>query len=516
MDTKDFIKHPIDHLEINFDVHTNRNITQFDIPGFPQFQTLLNEEKHIKLRVRKPKAYLAENLVFNFQVDDQILDVDLYSINNDATDGHFTLFIRPENQAFSTDVFTKSIVFLLGNSSAMVGYKLEQSKAAISQSLDMLSENDYFNIILFNSQISKWQTNLISATSNNINSAKDFLTGVSGQYGSRLDYGIQASMQQFANNDNSNSILVFTDGRSPLDPRQISGNNAYQTGIFCIGIGDNVDRQKLEMTSALNYGFVTYFNEDDNLKDGMVEVFDKISQPILKSTQLYFDKEDISQVIPQKYPTTFAGSFFYVAGRYRNPGSTQLTLSGDGTKGATQYNWQVDFSEENAGNKLPESLWAKEMIDGYEQEIEVYGETQALKDSAITLSLKYGIRCRYTAYIADYETEYTRIKEDKDRENLIVPVSFIMGNYPNPFNPTTTIRLFINSSSLGMVKLMKIYNILGQLVAVIDISDLSQGYHNIVFNGRDLYGNLLPSGVYFVSLQIQNQVVSTLKINLVK
>ena len=63
---------------------------------------------------------------------------------------------------------------------------------------------------------------------------------------------------------------------------------------------------------------------------------------------------------------------------------------------------------------------------------------------------------------------------------------------------------------------LKIYNLLGQLVAVIDISNLGPGWHEVRFEGLDRYGQMLPSGLYLVRLQIHNRVANTLRMYLIK
>ncbi|MCK5338556.1 MAG: hypothetical protein KAJ50_07085, partial [Bacteroidales bacterium] len=148
--TEDFITYPIDHLEFIFDVQANREITQFNIPTHPNYQVLENDSTYLKLRMRQPMAFLATDLIFNFSVENQLCGVDFYSVNSDTMDGHFSLFVRPENYLPPSEILTKNIVFLLGNSSSMIGYKLEQSLEAMSNSLDQLAPTDFFNIILFN------------------------------------------------------------------------------------------------------------------------------------------------------------------------------------------------------------------------------------------------------------------------------------------------------------------------------------------------------------------------------
>ncbi len=513
--TEEFITYPIDHLEFNFEVEANREITQYNIPTHPDFQVLENDATYLKLRMRKPMAFLATDLVFNFSVENNLRNIDFYSVNSDTMDGHFSLFIRPENYALSTESLSNNIVFLLGNSSSMTGYKLEQSIEAISNSLDQLDPTDFFNIMLFNYSVEYWENNLVHASTTNIDNAKIFLQSVIGTGGSRLDLGVQSAMQQFENSDYSNAIIAFTDGKSPIDPITVAQSNNYETGIFPIGIGDNIDRYRLEMTASYNYGFATYFDEDDNLREGILRVFEKINKPILKNVDLNFNKSDVYNIVPQKYPAIHAGSFFLVTGRYQDAGSTVLNLTGEDYNGTAQYDFPIEFTDSTNINKFSEKLWAKEMIDALEQEISIYGETNELKDSVISLSLRYEIRCIYTAYFADYETIY--VSTDPITElQASNPKSFVYSNYPNPFHNSTTIRFYIDNIDIGKFKVLRIYNLQGHLIAIIDISNFSEGWHEINFDGKDISGNEIPAGIYLVQLQIENQIVNTKRINKVR
>ena len=66
-------------------------------------------------------------------------------------------------------------------------------------------------------------------------------------------------------------------------------------------------------------------------------------------------------------------------------------------------------------------------------------------------------------------------------------------NYPNPFNPTTTINFALPFDS--NVRLT-IYNTLGQEVTTLIDGLVTTGYHNLTWNGRDANGRPSASGVY--------------------
>ena len=76
----------------------------------------------------------------------------------------------------------------------------------------------------------------------------------------------------------------------------------------------------------------------------------------------------------------------------------------------------------------------------------------------------------------------------------------LLGNYPNPFNPETTIRYALPQA--GKVRLA-VYDLLGHEVAVLVDGSRSAGHHTVRFDGDDL-----PSGSYVYRLQVGEEVVS--------
>ena len=129
--------------------------------------------------------------------------------------------------------------------------------------------------------------------------------------------------------------------------------------------------------------------------------------------------------------------------------------------------------------------------------------------------------------VKDYIARLRRVKynvEGRIKDNSIVPrckkdlaaSSYeaeiagsvtLFDNYPNPFNPTTTISYEIPDA--GFVSL-KIYNTLGQEVATLANENIRAGHYDVVWNAANL-----PSGVYFYKLQAGN-FVKTKKMLLAK
>jgi hypothetical protein len=85
-------------------------------------------------------------------------------------------------------------------------------------------------------------------------------------------------------------------------------------------------------------------------------------------------------------------------------------------------------------------------------------------------------------------------------------------NFPNPFNPTTNIRYNLPAS--GMVRI-DVYNSLGQCINTLVNQNQSAGVHQVTWNGKNISGRDVATGVYLYKLTAGN-FTQTKKMLLVK
>ncbi|MBL7959831.1 T9SS type A sorting domain-containing protein [bacterium] len=89
---------------------------------------------------------------------------------------------------------------------------------------------------------------------------------------------------------------------------------------------------------------------------------------------------------------------------------------------------------------------------------------------------------------------------------------FLYSNYPNPFNPETTIKYDLDRET---VVSLKIYNLLGQEVRQLFHGKQGAGQQRVLWDGRDERGKELASGIYIYRLDA-GKVSKTKKMILVK
>jgi len=100
--------------------------------------------------------------------------------------------------------------------------------------------------------------------------------------------------------------------------------------------------------------------------------------------------------------------------------------------------------------------------------------------------------------------------------DLIPEAYALRPNYPNPFNPETTIRFEVPADPASNGKIaLAIYNNLGMVVRTLVSGSVQPGIHAVKWDGRNDRGDQMASGVYFLRLQA-GSFVQTQKMLLVR
>ena len=86
-------------------------------------------------------------------------------------------------------------------------------------------------------------------------------------------------------------------------------------------------------------------------------------------------------------------------------------------------------------------------------------------------------------------------------------------NYPNPFNPTTTISYSLAEDNFVE---LEIFNVKGQLVKTLVAEQKSAGMHSVEWNGKDDNNKTVSSGIYFYKMQAGGRYTSTRKMIMLK
>ena len=88
-------------------------------------------------------------------------------------------------------------------------------------------------------------------------------------------------------------------------------------------------------------------------------------------------------------------------------------------------------------------------------------------------------------------------------KNLLPEEYVLYDNYPNPFNPTTSIQYAVGSRQSSHHTSLKIYNVLGQEVRILVDEVKENGVYTVTWDGRDSDGQPVSSGIYLYRLSVE-------------
>jgi hypothetical protein len=98
----------------------------------------------------------------------------------------------------------------------------------------------------------------------------------------------------------------------------------------------------------------------------------------------------------------------------------------------------------------------------------------------------------------------------------IIPVTNNLSNYPNPFNPTTTISFSLTTEITENTELI-IYNLKGQKVKTFLINpSTNNSINSVIWNGTDNNNKPVGTGLYFCKLKVDGRDILTKKMLLLK
>ncbi|HMQ70598.1 MAG TPA: FG-GAP-like repeat-containing protein [Ignavibacteria bacterium] len=165
-----------------------------------------------------------------------------------------------------------------------------------------------------------------------------------------------------------------------------------------------------------------------------------------------------------------------------------------------KLNWSTSGEQNNSGFEVQRSIVKNETPDNWLKAGFIKGtgssngiESYSYEDKNL-LSGKYKYRLKQIDFNGNFE--YFELANEV---YIGIPDKFeLKQNYPNPFNPTTNLEFGI--SELGFVSL-KVYDALGNLVAILVNEKKEAGYYYINFDGSNL-----ASGVYFYKIEAGNFV----------
>ena len=434
----------------------------------------------------------------------------LDAVPDEAEQGFFTMIVEPDPSE-NTDVIEKVFTLIIDRSGSMAGNKIVQAKEAATYIVNNLNEGDKFNLVSFSSNVTSLWASHYDFNETNKQAALNYITSIIAEGSTNISGAFGLAVPQFAAADTStaNIIIFMTDGEQTAG---ITGTNeliAYinnliietetNINLFNFGIGPSVNTPLLSQTANQNNGIAVYLGNNE-LYSVLTGFYSMIRNPVLLHPSLSISPAGVIQDIhPINLPNLYKGNQMIISGRYSEPVTVNLTFSGMAYNQPVSYEYSFTLSDSNQTKyAFLSKIWAKQKIDDLMILYYTYpaGSQQAdeIKQQIINLSVMWGVLSPFTSFTGGEVTSDDDI-EPVSKDQVIQ----LKGNYPNPFNPSTTINFAVNNDLNEMAEI-KIYNLKGQLIKTLYVQIRGKGEYSVNWDGQNELNKHVATGVYLYKI----------------
>ena len=335
-------------------------------------------------------------------------------------DGYFMLLLAP-GAAAQTEALRRDVVAVIDVSGSMSGEKLTQAKAALTQLLGTLREQDRFRLVAFSGAVRRYAAGWTAATTENRRDAVTWIRSLEAEGGTNIA-GALAEAFTDAPDEQALGVVVFlTDGlptAGDTDPERIAERAEQGRGrfrVFAFGVGDDVNTFLLDRLTERARGATEYVRPGEDIERAVGTLSAKVASPVLTDLALGADRGvELYDVQPASLPDLFAGDELVVFGRYRGVGSGEWDLTVRGQRNSRDERFRTVMTNRPTSDaRYIEQLWAARKAGALSREIRLHGQTSELIGALKQLALRYGILTEYTAYLVQEPTVVAREQAER-------------------------------------------------------------------------------------------------------
>jgi Ca-activated chloride channel family protein len=299
----------------------------------------------------------------------------------------------------------RDVVLLLDRSGSMAGWKMVAARRAAARIVDTLGADDRFAVITFDHEVGRPEdlpAGLIDATDRHRFRAVEHLARADARGGTELLRPLRDGLAMLAGDTPRDAVLVLvTDGQVGNEDqilREVTPSLG-RVRVHTVGIDRAVNAGFLGRLAALGGGRCELVESEDRLDDAMEQIHRRIGAPLVTDLSIAADGLDLidDTHAPARLPGLYPGVPLVVAGRYRGPASGSLTVSGYTRDGQP---WQSSVMAQQREAPAITALWARARLRDLEDRYAAGAGDDALEKQLVGTSLRFGVLCRFTAYVA--------------------------------------------------------------------------------------------------------------------
>jgi Ca-activated chloride channel family protein len=374
-------------------------------------------DSYVTASLEMQSGLLARDVVVSYQISRPKTGIDLITSNSAGEDGYFLMTLTAGEELAKQEegmdyVFVMDISGSMRNDS-----KLIVSRNSVEAFIDELGSGDRFEVMTFNVQPNTLFGELQPATDDIKQKAMTFMTSQNARGGTNLAPAM-ATAYKYGNPDRTLNVVVLSDGMTEQGERQtlmdLIRSRPRFSRVFCIGIGNEVNRPLLEQLADDSGGLAAFISRGDNFARQARSFRRKLMHPAASDVEIKIKGITVYDIEPKVLPSLYHGSPIRVYGRYKDHGKAFLTLNANIQGREFSQKAELSFPKKDPNNPEIERMWAWKRIDQLLKQADRNGSREQVIDEIVRLGEGYSIVTEYTSFLVlENDNEYKRWKIDR-------------------------------------------------------------------------------------------------------
>jgi len=400
---------------IGFDVKSAVPIVELESPSHGEaFAVAKHSDAYWQANLEANGGSLAQDVVLACRVARPQTGMDLVTSRQPGEDGFFCLTLTA-GQDVAKQQDSMDYVFVVDVSGSMAADgKLLVSKDSVAAFLNELSEADRFEVITFNLSPNLAFSQLQPGNAANKQRALEYLSRQEARGGTVLQSAMTTAYK-YASADRPLNVVILSDGLTEQQERQILLQQIQarpaNTRVFCIGVGNDVNRPLLEQLAEDSGGLSAFLSASDNFARQARAFRQKLMRPFATGLEIKFTGVEVTDLEPPTVPNLYFGAPVRIYGRYHGSGMAQVALRGSVNGIEVKQGAQLEFPKTDSANPEINRLWAWHRINTLLKNADRKGDRAAVVPEVVRLGEDFSIVTEYTSFLVlENDAEYQRWK----------------------------------------------------------------------------------------------------------
>jgi Ca-activated chloride channel homolog len=361
----------------------------------------------------------------------------------DGDEGTYQLTVLPPAPAGATR--PRDVVLVLDRSGSMGGWKMVAARRAAARIVDTLTDADRFAVLTFDTVVERpdgLPADLVPGNDRNRFRAVEHLSATDARGGTEMLAPLREALRMLGDGAGERGgdeaggrdrvLVLVTDGQVGNEDQILRKLDAKLSGVrvHTVGIDRAVNAAFLRRLATAGRGQCELVESEDRLDEAMEAIHRRIGAPLVTGLSVHTGLNLVpGSQAPARMPDLFPGVPLVLAGRYTGATAGEMTLAG---RGADGERWQSTVPATVSENRALTAIWARGHLRDLEDHYAVAGG-DPLEQQIVATSLRFGVLCRFTAYLA----VDSRVVTDGDGPHRVIqPVELPAGWQPMP-SPAT-------------------------------------------------------------------------------